>query len=475
MKTEDKSGKMSSIKDTLSSLLVLANCQVMRQPQPKRKGIIHVQGLKGKVEILRDRWEVPHLYAESLEDLFFAQGYLHAQERLFQMDFQRRLVAGQLSEILGEVSVPLDRWMRTLTMYRTVEKEAPKLKGMAKLMLESYAAGVNGFIADGKLPMEFNLLKYHPRPWTSGDSLAWSKMMAWDLCVNWETEIMRAHLIAKLGAEKASTLEPPYLKEWPLIVPVGVNYSCIGESALARAESARRFTGPAATEGLGSNNWVLAGSRTASGKPLLANDMHLGMGIPSLWYENHLVAGDFNVSGLSFAGIPGIIQGHNARVAWGFTNGFADVQDLYIEHLRENEHGVTQYEYQSKWYDAEILNEVIQVKGQKPVTERVLLTRHGPIINSLAPDLSGEAPLALCWVALREDSSINALFNMNAARNCEEFRDALREWVAPNQNAVYADIEGNTGYSLPGLVPIRAKGDGRVPVPGWTGEYEWTG
>jgi penicillin amidase len=299
--------------------------------------------------------------------------------------------------------------------------------------------------------------------------------MAWDLCVNWETEIMRARLIAKLGVEKASALEPAYLKEWPLTIPIGVDYSCIGDSSIKRAKAARSFTGPAATEGLGSNNWVLAGARTASEKPLLANDMHLGMGTPSLWYENHLIAGDFNASGLSFAGIPGIVQGHNARVAWGFTNGFSDVQDLYIEHLRENDHGITQYEYQGKWYDAEILNEVIQVKGQKPVTERVTLTRHGPIINSLAPDLSGEAPLALCWVTLREDSSVNALFNMNAARNCEEFRDAMLEWITPNQNAVYADIEGNTGYSLPGLVPMRAKGDGRIPVPGWTGEYEWTG
>ena len=203
--------------------------------------------------------------------------------------------------------------------------------------------------------------------------------------------------------------------------------------------------------------------------------MHLGMGIPSLWYECHLVAGDYNVSGISFAGIPAIMQGHNPWVTWGFTMGFTDVQDLYIEHLREDSSGRTQYEFKGEWLDAEVLNEVIRVKGGDAVTEKVIITRHGPVINLLSPDLCGEAPLALCWTALREDSPVSVLFGMNTARSCAEFREALRVWTVPTQNVVYADIQGNIAYTLPGSVPIRAKGNGRLPVPGWTGEYEWTG
>jgi len=334
---------------------------------------------------------------------------------------------------------------------------------------------VNAFIAAGKLPMEMRLLQYHPEDWSIADSLAWAKMMAWDLSVNWDTEIIRAHMINKMGSEKAALLEPPYLDQWPLIVSNNDDLFSPGRTALNRAESARKFTGPQASNGLGSNNWVLSGGRTASGKPILANDMHLGMGIPSLWYENHLVAKDFNVSGVSFAGIPGVMQGHNQWVAWGLTNGFSDVQDLFIEHLRVDDDGKTRYEYRGQWLDADVLSEVIPVKGHDPITETVIITRHGPIINLLSPDLCGEEPLALCWTALREDAPVSTLFKMNAARNCKEFREALRGWTTPTQNSVYADTKGNIGYTLAGSIPIRNKGDGRLPVPGWNGDHEWTG
>ncbi len=474
MEDPARTKKSNPLLENLSRLAVLADCWLFRRPQPRRSGELRLPGLTAPVEVLRDKWDAAHIYAQNKEDLFFAQGFIHAQERLFQMDFQRRIVAGRLSEILGEVSLPLDRWMRTLTMYRRAEQEAAAFTGEYRPLFEKYVAGVNAFIASGPLPMEMRLLGYHPEEWSIADSIAWGKMLAWDLSVNWDTEIIRSHLVNKIGAEKAALLEPPYLDHWPIIIANKEELFSPGKTALHRAESARRFTGPRASEGLGSNNWVLHGDRTTSGKPILANDMHLAMGIPSLWYENHLAAEDLDISGISFAGIPGIMQGHNQQVAWGFTNGFSDVQDLFIEHLRV-EDGKTQYEYQGQWLDALVLDEVIRVKDSRPVTESVIITQHGPIINLLSPDLCGEEPLALCWTALREDAPLSALFKMNAARSCDEFREALRDWTAPTQNTVYADKQGNIGYTLAGRIPLRIKGDGRLPVPGWTGAYEWNG
>jgi penicillin amidase len=203
--------------------------------------------------------------------------------------------------------------------------------------------------------------------------------------------------------------------------------------------------------------------------------MHLLISIPAIWYENHLVGGDLNVTGVSFPGTPGVIAGHNDHVAWGFTNGFPDVQDLYMEHLRRTEDGRVQYEHKGGWLDAEVRREEIRVKGGETVTEEVVVTNHGPIINQLAPDFTGEQPLAMHWTSLEPAPMIQALDGMNRAHNCLEFREALRYWVAPVQNVVYADTTGNIGYSFPGKVPIRAQGNGRVPVPGWTGEHEWTG
>jgi penicillin amidase len=446
-----------------------------RSRRPKTDGELRLSGLQAPVEIHRDRWGVPHIYAEDDHDLLLAQGFVHAQDRLWQMEFNRRLVAGRLAEVLGPVAVPLDRWMRILTMRRVAEYEVGLLNAEVRADLEAYAAGVNAVMAQGRLPVEFTLLRYRPEPWTVADTLAWIKMMSWTLSVNWESEILRAQLVARIGLERAAELEPPTFDRWPRVVPPGIDYSVIGNGALERAYAARPFTGPSPYDGLGSNNWVVAGSRTASGKPLLANDMHLAMAIPAIWYENHLVGGSLNVTGITFPGIPGVVAGHNEHVAWGFTNGFPDVQDLYMERLRRTEDGRVQAEYNGEWYDARLLSEAIHVKGGATVYEEVVVTRHGPIINALAPDLAGEQPLALRWTSLEPDTMMQGLFDMNRARNCQEFREALRQWMAPVQNVAYADTEGNIAYSFPGKVPIRAQGDGQVPVPGWTDEYEWIG
>lgn len=477
---------MITIQTIVASCLHAGLAWLSRRRLPQTRGTLCLEGLHAPVEILRDRWGVPHIYAHNVHDLMFAQGFVHAQDRLWQMDFQRRLVAGRLSEVIGPATLDVDRWLRILGLRRVAEADLALLDPDVRATLDAYAAGVNAQIARGPLPIEFTLLRYRPEPWTVTDTLSWPKMLSWMLSVNWESELLRAQLIGRLGPGRAAELEPAYFSRWPTIVP----------------------SVPLGLEGVGSNNWVIAGSRrspsgdhTATGAPLLANDMHLLMSIPAIWYENHLVSRsepdaepDLHVTGVTFPGIPGVVAGHNAHVAWGFTNGFPDVQDLYIEHLRRAEDGRVQYEYCGAWYDAEVRHEEIRVKGARPVVEEVIVTRHGPIIDALAPDLidpkGSEKPLrqaqgrpsgstwdglALRWTALEPDRATRALYAMNRARDCLEFRQALREWAAPVQNTVYADTAGNIGYSFPGRVPIRAKGDGRVPVPGWTDEYEWVG
>ena len=448
---------------------------LLRRPLAKTQGTLRLEGLQDRVEVLRDRWGVPHIYARTIPDLMFAQGYVHAQDRLWQMESWRRTVSGRLSEVMGERTVPVDRWLRTLGMRRVAEQEVDLLEEEARAELEAYAAGVTARIAQGRFPIEFALLRYRPEPWSVADSLSWIKMMSWGLSVNWESELLRAQLISRVGPDNAAELDAGYADHWPLIVPSGLDYGAIGTGALDRADQARAFTGPPSHGGVGSNNWVVAGSRTTTGSPLLANDMHLPMSLPSIWYENHLVCGDLNITGITFAGIPYVVSGHNGRVAWGFTNGFPDVQDLYIERLRYLDGGRVQYEFQGEWLEAEVIQEEIEVKGSQAVTERVIVTHHGPIINSMAPDFAGEEPLSLRWTSLEPDTMIDSLRGMVRAKDCLEFREALRLWAAPVQNMVYADVEGNIAYSYPGKVPIRARGDGRVPVPGWTGEYEWQG
>jgi penicillin amidase len=460
---------------SVSNLVTLGTFWLLRQPRPRFQGKLTLRGLSDPVEVLRDKWGVPHIYARSTHDLLFAQGFVHAQERLWQMDFNRRVVAGRLSEILGPVSLPLDRWIRTLTMRRVAEGEVELLDNETRSFLEAYADGVNACIKHEPLPLECRLLGYTPEPWIVADSLAWAKMMAWDLSVNWEAEILRARLIAKLGPEVAASLEPDIPPDWARVIPPGVDYTHISEESLGRAEQAREYTGPGASEGIGSNNWVLSGSRTTTGMPILANDMHLGMTAPSIWYENHISGGDLHVAGVSFPGIPAVMAGHNEHLAWGFTNGFPDVQDLYMEHLRQTPDGSTEYEFQGEWLKAEVKREEIKVKDAEPAFEDVIVTRHGPIINSLVEEKGLDTPLALRWTALEKTNTIKTLFDMNRATSCQDFHEALRGWICPTQNTVYADRQGNIAYTFPGNIPMRAKGDGSVPVPGWTGEYEWTG
>ena len=477
-----------------------------RQPYPQTRGRIRLQGLTAEVEVLRDRYGVPHIYARSAEDLFFAQGFVHAQDRFWQMEFWRRISSGRLSELFGKSTLETDKFLRTLGLYRVAQREVELLSPDTRRYLEAYAAGVNAYALKrrpARLGLEFALLalqgvKVRIQPWTPADSIAWGKMMAYDLGGNHETERLHLDVLRSAGLRGWASFFAPYRPDMPITVNDEELRRMLG-AALGLGGAA-----PATGTGLvvGSNNWVVSGRRTASGKPLLANDMHLAIQMPSIWYEIalHGVAEDgtvrrtaacpFQVRGLSFPGAPGVIAGHNDRIAWGHTNLGGDVQDFYVERL--NPDNPDQYEVNGRWVDMEVRVETIKVrKADEPVRLRVRTTRHGPVLSDRAlwselggytvtpgrefPDGVGLTAVALRWTALEPGRLFEAVLRLDRASDFREFREALRYWDVPAQNIVYADVDGNIGYQVPGLQPIRARGHGLAPAPGWTDQYEWTG
>jgi penicillin amidase len=459
-----------------------------RRPWPKIDGTFQVAGLQAPVEIVRDRWGIPHIYAENDHDLLFAQGYVHAQDRFYQMEFSRRIGQGRLAEMLGDSALEDDKYIRTLGWWRTAQEEANMLEGETKMLLEAYAEGVNAYVESHRdaLAVEFAILrltgtKVEIEPWAPVHSLAWGKVMALNLGGNMDNEIWRARIAAELGQEALAELETPYPADLPVIVPGSSGWNpSRGDRLTALIEHTLAFKGAG---GIGSNNWVIAGSRTTTGMPLLANDMHLGIQMPSIWYEVGLhcvplgeANCSFNVTGFSFAGVPGVIVGHNDRIGWGVTNLGPDVQDVYIE--RVNPENPNQYEVNGEWVDFEMTREEILVAGKdEPEVIEVRVSRHGPVLNEVIEDLpvGPDQVLALKWTALEPSEVFKAVLMLDTARNWGEFREALTFWHVPSQNFVYADVEGNIGYQAPGRIPIRARGDGQMPVPGWTDEYEWTG
>ena len=458
----------------------------VRRSWPKTDGTLQVAGLRDEVTVIRDDWGIPHIYASNAHDLFLAQGYVHAQDRFWQMEFWRRIGSGRLSEILGETALGQDRFIRTVGWHRAAERDLEQMDEESLTALADYAAGVNAYVSThrNRLGLEFAVLnltgtKVEVEPWTPKDSVTWAKVMAWDLSGNRTDELLRAHIADQLGTHAVDQLVPRYPDNHPVIVdefPTEASLQAVPDIALTNL-----VLGDG--ERLGSNNWVIAGDRTASGTPLLANDPHLGIQMPSIWYEIGLHCDPvgpgcpYEVVGASFASNPGVIIGHNDKIAWGVTNLGPDVQDLFIE--RVNPENPNQYAYRGEWRDMEVIREEIQVAGQEePVVLDVRVTHHGPIINDVAGG-NGETwsfgwqPLALSWTALEPGTLVRSILLLDRAEDWEDFREALSYWDAPSQNFVYADVEGNIGYQAPGRIPIRAAGDGTRPVPGWTGEYEW--
>ncbi len=453
---------------------------VLLRSLPQMSGTIAVPGLQAKVEIVRDRNDIPHIYAGSIPDADFALGYVHAQERLWQMEMNRRIAAGRLSEVLGPAALNTDKFLRTLGIHRAAEAALAHLDPATRAGLEAYAAGVNAFLAtrSGPLPPEFLIFRFTPEPWTPADSVGWIKIMALDLSRNWSDELFRLRLASHLSPKQIDEFLPPYPGDAPLAVTdLAPLYRQIGALAKQVAAIAR----PPLPHDGGSNDWVVAGRWSVTGKPLLANDPHLDLAAPALWYFAHLDAPGLQAIGATLPGVPTIVLGHNARIAWGFTNTGSDVEDLFIEKL--DSANPANYVTPDGTAPFKTVAETIKVHGQPDVPLTVRITRHGPVISdalgSAATAVGRGYVLALQWTALDDDDrTVQAGTHLIEAQNWPAFLAAARDFAVPQQNIVYADVDGNIGFVAPARVPIRKPANdinGLSPSPGWDAKYDWDG
>lgn len=450
----------------------------MRSSLPQTDGTIALKGPQDTITIARDSRGIPHIDASSEMDLAFAMGFAHAQDRLWQMEMNRRIGSGRVSEVLGEAGLGFDRYFRILGFTHRAQSALDALPEEATKLLEAYAKGVNAFVANhpGALPPEFVLTGITPEPWQPVDSLIWQKMMWLDLSGNARQEVARAQLLMKLTPEQVASLYPAYPGEAARTMPSLA--SLYNNSPVVAAAKA---IGPEKPSGYGSNNWVVSGSKTESGKPLLANDPHLGLTTPSIWYLTrlHNRSNDSNTVGVSFPGAPGIVLGRNDRIAWGFTNTAPDIMDLFIEKLVDGEKYLTP----DGPADFSVREEVIKVRGADDVVLSVRETRHGPVVSDIfngSEAFTGDDHvIALQWTALMpEDTGTIALQKLGSAKNFADFQAAGLLYAGPQQNMIYADIDGNIGYYAPARVPVRHPDNeigGLLPSPGWDAKYDWQG
>lgn len=511
----------------LSSLSVVS----VRASFPTTTGTLAVPGLHQPVEVLRDAYGVPNIYADSTEDLFMAQGYVQAQDRFFEMDFRRHITSGRLSEWFGASQYSTDAFVRTLGWQQVAEREVGLLSSSSRRNLDAFTAGVNAYLNENgddvdHLSLEYAVLgltglDYQPAAWTPADSLAWIEAMAWQLAGNSGQESEVARVTAAQGADRALELWPVADPEVsPAIVTTGSVHDGrfdpsaqdnarpapgLGGSGVAKAlphsTDALAHTSRAmaalddllGTSGLGadigSNSWVIAGSRTTTGKPILSNDPHLATSIPSAFTQIGLhcrtvsASCPYDVSGFAFSGVPGVVIGHNANIAWGLTNSYADVQDLYLERVRGDTVQVGK-----QWQSMQVRTETITIKGEDtPRTLKVRSTTHGPVVSDVdagmaeagkaakASSTTTQYAVSLAWTALTPDRTLDALFALDRATDFTSFRAAAAMFGNPSQNLVYADVKGNIGYQLNGSIPVRGKGDGVLLNPGWDPAYDWKG
>ncbi|HSO28035.1 MAG TPA: penicillin acylase family protein, partial [Anaerolineales bacterium] len=489
-----------------------------RQALPDTSGAVEVAGLQQPVEIVRDEYGVAHIYAHSPEDLFFAQGYTHAQERFWQMEFQRRTAKGRLAEIFWTSVLGTDRSLRQFGFKQLTEQSYTMLDSETKRVVDAYSAGINAYIQDrtpAQLGLEFALLglqgvDLEVEPWAPEDSLIWAEMMVFDQSDRMRTELGNLDLLIAVGEQGFADLNPPYRADRPVIIdsaelPTSSTTSGLqspeysaAEQTYLRSAAAQSLGANAAPQAFavlgfgvtgGSNSFVVAGERTTTGMPLLANDPHMAVNMPALWYEvgMHCLEKSpqciYNFRGFSLPGVPGILIGHNDQIAWGLTNAAFDAEDVFLERI--NPENPNQYEVNGEWVDMEIRREEIFVQGQaEPEVLLVRSTRNGVVASDVMVDYaqisypeSGPQlyALAYAWTALEPIRSAQAVLMVNRAQNWDEFYEALRYFDAGKQNWIFADIQGNIGYVMPGKVPVRAAGDGSLPVPGWTDEFIWTG
>ena len=504
---------------------------LVRRSFPQTSGQLAVSGLTAKVTVLRDDRGVPQIYADTAQDLFRAQGYVAAQDRFFEMDLRRHITAGRLSELVGPDGIETDRVIRAMGWRRVAEAELPTLAASTRQYLQAYADGVNAYIKEAgspdKMALEYSVLGqkypgYRVEPWSPADSLAWLKALAWDLRGDYDNELTRARLSGSITPARFAKIFPPYPTDTrhPILSAQDWRPGAAGSTRSAAsavpavAQDARVHDAAARTvyaevanaldqlpvmvgrgNGIGSNSWVVGPQRSSTGKPLLANDPHLGVGIPGIWYQTGLhcrsvsAACPFDVTGFSFAGLPGIVIGHNQSIAWGITNLGPDVSDFYLEQVN----GDT-YRRGNSYLPLKEHNETIKVAGGPDVTITVRETVHGPLLSDVIPSVAqagksalveGKAEAAsyavsLAWTGLLAGHTADAIFKINTAQNFAEFRSAARDFAVPAQNLLYADTQGHIGYQAPGQVPIRASSTagappGYWPAPGWDPKYDWTG
>jgi penicillin G amidase len=514
-------------------VLALVGVAAVRRPFPDYDGELTLTGLSAPVTVHRDAYGIPQVYAETRDDLFRAQGFVHAQDRFWEMDFRRHVTSGRTAELFGESQVATDTFLRMLGWRRVAEEEWNLTSADTRRYLTAYAEGVNAWIeqtggggATGRKALQYRVLGlrnpgYEVAPWDPVDTIAWLKAMAWDLRANMVVETDRALLLASgLPVAQVEELYPPYpFDRHQPIVPHGrvvngafdpeappeaadgvVNGVPVADLSTATSTLAAVHRAAAqvpallgtAGAGLGSNSWVLSGQHTTTGAPLLVNDPHLAVSLPGIWYQMglHCTCG-YQVSGFTFAGVPGVIIGHNDRIAWGFTNLPQDVTDLYLERIDGN-----RYQVDGEWRELEVREETIQVAGGEEVRVEIRRTHRGPLLSDASEqfeqlagseevvgDLATRDPVAdsggaahgvsLAWTALTPGTTIEALFAINQAGDWEEFRAAAALFEVPAQNLIYADVDGNIGYQAPGRVPVRGAGDGRWIAPGWDSRYDW--
>ncbi len=500
----------------LGCVLTMTGIVLVSRSWPQANGALRVRGLHHSVQVLRGGDDVAQVYASDPHDLLFAQGYLQAEDRFWEMDVRRHISAGRLAELFGSREVDTDAFVRTMGWRQVAERSLPLLSPATRRALQDYADGVNAWLRGHRgsaASLEYFLLSlggtsYHPEPWTPVDSLSWLEAMAWDLRSNVDAETTRALLAGRLPVRRVEQLYPPY--------PYGRNVTITaaggGRTTTATSDAEARYAAEAAapltrvdasvrrlsallgptSPGIGSNAWVVAGTRTTTGRPLLANDPHLAPQLPSTWYRMGLhcvsvsAACPYDVTGFTFSGMPGVVIGHNARVSWGFTNLGADVSDLYLEKLDGD-----RYLRAGRWQPLAVHTETVRVAGGTPVRVRVRWTDNGPLLSDRGDDLAevgrrapvrpgspardGGYAVALRWTALQPSRTADAVMGLDTARDWSEFRRAASLFDVPAQNLVYADVDGHIGYQAPGRIPVRGAGDGRWPAPGWDPAYDWKG
>ncbi len=505
---------------------VVVGVVAVRRPYPTVSGEIAVPGLGADVEVIRDGDGIPQVYADTAQDLFYAQGFVQAQDRFFEMDFRRHVTSGRLSELLGRDALESDMYIRTMGWRRVAEEELSLLEPETLRYLEAFSDGVNAYIdrhEPAEMSLEYSLLAlggldYEPEEWTPADSVAWLKAMAWDLRGNMTEEIDRALASVSRTPQEIESLYPGYpSRRHRAIVEQGGVVDGVFEQDASSSDTRNPARPPLSDElveslerlddglesmpqlmgkgpGLGSNSWVVGGERSTTGEPILANDPHLGISVPGIWYQMGLHCRElsdacpFDVSGFTFAGLPGVVIGHNHQVAWGFTNLGPDVVDLFLEDV-----GGSTYLYDGERRPLRIRRETIDIAGEdEPFTFEVRSTRHGPLLSDVSEQLStvganAEVPepapprgsgyaVALSWTALSPTRTADAIFMIDAATGWDQFREGAERFAAPAQNMVYADKDGHIGYQAPGLIPIRKAGNtGDYPVEGWDSANDWTG